>query len=46
MRQYSINPRTRKYVKRYGFSSFGRKYKKQLLETGIHASKKVACKAG
>ena len=37
MRQYSIDPRTRKYVKRYDFLSFGRKCKKQLLETEIQA---------
>ena len=30
MTQYSIKPRTRKYVKGYGFLSFARKYKKQL----------------
>ena len=28
MRQYSIEPKTRKYVKGYGFLSFARKYKK------------------
>ena len=27
MTQYSIEPRTRKYVKGYGFLSFTRKYK-------------------
>ena len=31
MRQYSIEPRTRKYVKGYGFPSFERKYKKNYL---------------
>ena len=46
MRRYSIEPRTRKYVKEYGFLSFTRKYKKQLLDTGLDASKKVAHKAG
>ena len=35
MRRYSIEPRTRKYVKRYGFLSFARKYRKQLLDTGL-----------
>ena len=43
----SIEPRTRKYVKRYGFLSFARnlsnKYGKQLLETatkpGLNALK-------
>ena len=29
---YSTGPRTRKYVKGYGFLSFARKYKKQLLD--------------
>ena len=50
MTQYSIEPRTRKYVKGYGFLSFARKYKKQLLDTGLDsvktASKKVVHKAG
>ena len=34
MQRYSIEPRTRKYVKGYGFLSFARKYKKKLLNTG------------
>ena len=46
MRRYSIEPRTRKYVKGYGFLSFARKYKKQFLNTGLDASKKVVHKAG
>ena len=37
MRRYSIEPRTRKYVKGFGFLSFARnlsnKYGKQLLDT-------------
>ena len=45
MRWYSIDPRTRKCVKGYHFLSFVRKYKKQLLNTGLDslktASKKV-----
>ena len=41
MRQYSIEPRTTKYVKGYGFLSFARKYKKQLLDTGIDPLKTV-----
>ena len=45
MRGYSIKPRTRKYFKGYGFLSFVRKYKKQLLDTGLDASKKVVIKA-
>ena len=42
--------RTRKYVKWYGFLSFTRKYKKQLLDAGLDAvktaSKKVVHEAG
>ena len=49
MERYSIEPRTKKYVKGYGFLSFSRKYKKQLLDTGLDAvksaSKKVLHKA-
>ena len=37
IRPYSIEVRTRKYVKRYGFLSFVRKYEKQLLDTGLGA---------
>ena len=44
--RYSVEPRTRKYVKEYGFLSFVKKYKKHLLETGLDASKKVVHKAG
>ena len=36
---YSIEPKTWKYVKRYGFLSFTRKYEKQLLDKGLDASK-------
>ena len=39
MMQYSNEPRTRKHVKGYGFLSFARKYKKQLLDTGLDAVK-------
>ena len=46
MTQYSIEPRTRKYVKEYGFLSFARKYNKQILSKGLNASKKVVHKAG
>ena len=52
LRRYSIEPimRTRKYVQGYGFLSFARKYKKQILDTGLDslktASKKVVHKAG
>ena len=46
MVQFSIVLRTRKYVKGYGFLSLTRKYKKQLLDIGIDASKRVVHKAG
>ena len=50
MTGYSIEPRTRKYVEGYGFLSFPRKHKKQLLDTGLDslkiASKKLVHKAG
>ena len=46
MTRYSIEPRIRKYVIGYGFPSFARKYKKQLLDAGLDASKKVVHKAG
>ena len=37
MMQYFVEPRTRKYVKGYGFLSFATKYKKQLLDKGLDA---------
>ena len=37
-------PRTRKYVKRYGFLTFAKNYKKQLLDTGLDALKTVSKK--
>ena len=50
MRWYSIEPKTRKYVRGYGFLSFARKYKKQLSDTGLAAvktaSKKLVHKVG
>ena len=54
MMQYSIEPRTKKYVKIYGFLSFARnipnKYQKQSLNTAIdflkNASEKVVYSAG
>ena len=50
MRWYSIEPRTRKYVKGYGFLSFTGKYKKQLLTIEKHSlktsSKQVVHKTG
>ena len=39
MRRYSIELRTRKYVRGYRFLSFARKYKKQLLDTGLDVVK-------
>ena len=50
MRLYSIEARTRKYVKEYGFLSFAKIYEKQLLDKGIDSlktnSKNVVHKAG
>ena len=48
MRRSSIEPRTRKYIKGYGFLSFARKYtkKKQMLDTGLNVSKKVVHEPG
>ena len=46
MTQYSIDPRTRKYVKGCGFLSFARKYKNQIMDKGLDASKKVVHKGG
>ena len=40
MTRYSVEKRTKTYVKGFGFFSFARKYKKQLLDTGLNASKK------
>ena len=39
MKWYSTEPRTRKYVKGYGFLSFARKYRKQLMDNGLDALK-------
>ena len=50
MRQYSTESRSRKNVKRYGFLSFARKHKKQLLGPGTDPVKtdfkKVVHRAG
>ena len=50
MWQFPIETRTIKYAKRYGFSSFARKCKKQLLDTGLDLlktnSKKVDHETG
>ena len=45
MTRHPIEPKTRKYVKGYGFLSFARKYKKQILDKGLDASKKVVHRA-
>ena len=39
MRRCSTEPRTREYVKGYGFLSFARKYRKQLLDTALDSLK-------
>ena len=39
MRRHFIEARTRKYVKAYGFLWFEKKYKQQLLDTGLDAVK-------
>ena len=38
MRRFSIEPRTRTFVKRYGFLSFVKKHKLQLLDRGLDPS--------
>ena len=49
MERYYVEPRTRKFVKGYGFLSFAsnqsNKYGKQLLDAGINASIKIVHKA-
>ena len=46
MTRYSVEPRTRKYFKGYGFLSFARslsnKYRKQLLDTRLDALKSAS----
>ena len=44
MTRYSTEPRIRKYVKRYWFLSFARKYRKKLLDTGLDAVKTASKK--
>ena len=41
MRRCFKEPRTEKYFKGYGLLPFARKYKKQLLDTGIDVLKTV-----
>ena len=42
--QYSTEPRTRKYVKGYGFLPFATKYRKQLFDTRLDAIKTTSKK--
>ena len=48
--RYSTEPRKRKYVERYGFLSFARKYGdkycKKLMDTAKTAPKRVVQKPG
>ena len=46
MRRLSIEIKSRKYVKGYGFLSFARTYEKKLLDTGLNGSKNVVHKVG
>ena len=46
MTWYSTEPRTRKYIKGYGFLSFARKYINQIVDKGLNASIKVVDKTG
>ena len=46
MMRYSIESKTRNYVKGCGFLSLTRKYKIQIMNKGPDASKKVVHKAG
>ena len=39
MRRYFIEPRKGKYIKGYGFLSFAKRYKKQLLDTESDSAK-------
>ena len=42
--QYSTEPRTRKYIKGYGFLPFATKYRKQLFDTRLDAIKTTSKK--
>ena len=48
--RFSIEPKERRFVKGYGFMSFGRnfsdKYSKSLMDKGINVSKKFAKTTG
>ena len=41
-----MEPKAKKYVKEYGFLSFGRKYKKQIIKKELDTFEKVVHKAG
>ena len=41
---YSIESKTRTYVKGYGFLLIARKYEKKILDKGLDDSKRVAIK--
>ena len=41
-----MEPKAIKYVKGYGFLSFARKYRKQILDKGLDTFEKVVHKAG
>ena len=38
MQRYTIEQKTRKYVRGIWFLSFARKYRKQLMDTGLDSS--------
>ena len=40
--RHSLEPKHRRYVKRYGFLSFANKYGKKMMNAGIKAGKKIA----
>ena len=44
MRRYSIEPRTRSYVKGYKFLSFARRYKKTNIDRGLDTGKRFSKK--
>ena len=44
MTRYSIGPRKKKCVQGYGFLSFARKYRTELLDTGLDAVKTASGK--
>ena len=46
MTRYSVEPKTRKYVKRYRFLSFARKYETEIMDKGLNVSKKLVHHAG